>query len=102
MESKELAVTLDHDNQYDSEALMVLDDGIECGHVPKPYNKIIHRGIQEGWLKISAYYLGYLDHDGQRRGGGPKLSAAYHLRVDKKVEVENIKRYLHRINVIEF
>jgi hypothetical protein len=62
--------------------LVCLPDGKSIGRIPKELSEMITRGLQMGAIEDSfPMYTGEMQHDGSIRVGGPKLCAAYVLRM---------------------
>lgn len=70
-------------NRHDQYAVLIKqNDGAEVGRVPREVSKVISQGLLLGHIvDAMVIYTGQMRHDGPVRGGGPKLCAAYLLKL---------------------
>jgi hypothetical protein len=87
----------ENNNPYDQMAVMVtMPDGSKVGRMPKEVAAVITPAIRNGLLfEVRGIYSGNMEHDGERRGGGPKLSMMYMCSASDSSACREVASTLH-------
>lgn len=88
-------------NAYDPRAIIVYDstNGRHVGRVPRGLNGLLHTWISSNTLARSTlFWTGEFQHDGQVRGGGPKLKCVYLLEFNSEnFNLPHVAQQLHDV-----
>lgn len=93
-EAERLMLRREVNNPHDPMAVLVQDaNGRAVGRVPLGLSGVISESMRRGVVaRSTVLYTGQMQHDGIRRGGGPKLVCVYMLELERHANLPEISR----------